>query len=213
MFSLGRKEQYIILVLIGVIVFGVGVKFALAKNIAPKPAIVPKINKMAEQKKDKIFVHISGAVQKPGLYEFTDGARVKEAIDQAIPTDKADIEALNLAEKITDGAKIVVPEKGQAQAPIASVSGGSSAGKSNSTKTGTTKNSASSTKLAPGEKVNINHADSGQLDKLPGVGPSTAQKIIDYRNANGGFKSIEEIKQVPGIGDKKFNDLKDYIII
>ena len=217
MFSFGRKEQYIILVLIGVIIFGVGVKFALAKNSPSKAKIVQKENIAEDKNKEKIFVHVSGAVQKPGLYDFTQGARVKDALDKAIPNDKADLEALNLAELLTDGLKLTVLVKGQAPASVPSTRTTPSSVKSASSKTVSSKTTADKKSpaptLAPGEKVNINTADQSQLDKLPGVGPITAKKIIDYRNSKGGFKSVEEIKEVAGIGDKKFSDLVGYITI
>lgn len=213
MFSLGRKEQYIILVILGVIIFGIGVRFAMAKTGPVKPKVGSKSAAPGERNRGKIWVHIAGAVQKPGLYEFTEGERIKNALDKAVPTDKADIGSLNLAELLTDGLKLTVPEKGQV--PTAAVSNPSQS-KSGGPTPGISKAPSGSkvkTGLAPGEKININTADTGLLDKLPGVGPATAQKIIDYRKANGGFKSIEEIKKIQGIGEKKFNDMKQYIVI
>ena len=208
MFSIGRRQQYIILLLLGVLVFGVGVRFALAKSNPAKTGYIEARGEVS--KKARLFVHVSGAVQKPGLYQFEEGARIKDALDKAVALPEADIEALNLAEQMTDGAKIIVPAKGQ-QTQITSAGspvkpGNASAGKVAAGKT-------LSKGLAPGEKVNINTADQGQLDKLPGVGPATARKIIDYRNANKGFKSVEEIKKVQGIGDKKYAEMKDYLTI
>lgn len=219
MIAFGRREQYIILVLLGVIIFGVGVKYAIAKPASVNPKVVQKEVPREEKGQAQIFVHITGAVQKPGLYQFKEGARVKEALDKAVPTEKADLDAVNLAEILTDGSKIVLPEKGQ---PINQNVGrgstvvkpkGSAATTSSRTSTRRGSKTATSTKLSPGEKININTADASQLDRLPGVGVATAQKIIDYRNANGGFKSIEEIKKVAGIGEKKFADLSPYLTL
>lgn len=223
MMAFGRREQYIILVLLGVIIFGVGVKFAIAKPASVNPRIVQKEVSKEEKSQAQIFVHVAGAVQKPGLYQFKEGARVKEALDKAVPTEKANLDAVNLAEILTDGSKIILPEIGQA---INQESGGGSniikskttvpsakSVTSSRTKSGGGSKTSGSSKLSPGEKININTADVSQLDRLPGVGTATAQKIIDYRNANGGFKSIEEIKKVAGIGDKKYADLSPYLTL
>ncbi|MDO4869600.1 MAG: helix-hairpin-helix domain-containing protein [Bacillota bacterium] len=149
-----------------------------------------------------IFVDIGGAVQSPMLAELPQGSRVEDAITAAGGlTEEADISSVNRAEFLEDGQKIYIPEKlpeGEAGAAQDTVG---AAGYVPSAAAGTD------------GKININTADSTQLQELNGVGPATAQKIIDYRTSNGRFQSIEDIKNVSGIGDKTFDKLKDNITI
>jgi competence protein ComEA len=155
----------------------------------------------------KIYVDVAGAVKNPGVVMIDVGSRVFQAIDAAGGGLKgADTRGLNLAAVINDGEHIYVPTEDEIasgnvpqNAANGSVSGGAVAG------------SASSG--SENGKININTADSTALQQLNGVGPATAQKIIDYRNANGKFKATEELKNVSGIGDKTFEKMKDYICV
>jgi competence protein ComEA len=137
-------------------------------------------------------VHVVGAVEDPGVYRLSDGARVKDAIARAGgATAKADLQAINLAAKVADGQQVVVPRRGsQPTAATAAVPGASTS--------------------AP---VNLNSATAEQLDTLDGVGPSTAQKILDYRTAHGGFSSIDDLAQIPGIGPKKLESLRKQVTV
>lgn len=138
-----------------------------------------------------ICVDIGGAVRSPMLAELPEGSRVEDAIKAAGGlTEDADIENINRAEFLNDGDKIFIPksEVDEEGNPVSDPG-------------------------TEGSKVNINTADSAQLQTLNGVGPVTAQKIIDYRSSNGRFASIEDIKNVSGIGDKTFEELKDDITI
>ena len=133
------------------------------------------------------------------------GARVTDALELAGgPTAKAELAAVNLAAQVTDGQQILVPERGAAVASAPSSSGSSSSGALGVAPAGG---------ATPGALININTASLEELDALDGVGPSTAQKIIDYRTENGGFKTVDEIKEVPGIGDAKFAAMKDSITV
>jgi len=148
-----------------------------------------------EVKPKTVTVYICGAVVSPGVFELPEGSRVKAAVDQAGGfTPKADAISVNLAEVITDGQQIVIYEQGSESA--ATGTGGPVKAKPSGT--------------APsGLPVSINHGSLEALMLLDGIGEKTAQKIMDYRKAQGGFKNIEELKNVPGIGDKKFDQIKN----
>ena len=142
-----------------------------------------------------IFVHVEGAVAAPGLFELSEGSRVYDAIQAAGGfTEDARHDAVNLARVLTDGEQIIVP--------TTQTDGGSD----------TTPATAASPGTATG-KVNINTADAATLDTLPGIGASTAAKIVADREANGPFKTIEDLKRVSGIGDKKFSQLEGCITV
>jgi competence protein ComEA len=150
-----------------------------------------------------LVVDVCGAVARPGVYHLPAGARVCDLLDAAGgATSQAELAAVNLAAKLTDGQQVAVPKRGQA-APVAGT-GGSGAGAGGAATAGPSAASA---------PVNLNLATAEQLDALPGVGPSTAQKIIDYRTANGSFRSVEDLKNVSGIGDAKFEALKDLVTV
>jgi competence protein ComEA len=150
-----------------------------------------------------VTVYVCGAVRAPGVVRLPAGARVTDALQLAGgPTAKAELAAVNLAALVADGQQIVVPERGAAPVAPPPPPGGSGSG--------------AALGVAPagsGALVNINTASLEELDTLDGVGPSTAQKIIEYRTANGGFKTIEEIKEVPGIGDAKFAAMQGSITV
>ncbi len=203
------KKQWIILVFIIVIIIGV-VGYYLYTNFQQisyenleddefEEEIIE--NKIVEEEVEKIVVHIAGAVRKEGIVELNDGARIVDAINEAGGLDEnADLTKVNLAFIISDGQKIYIPFIGE-EAEI-STEGGENVIQDNNNE-GSSNNSL----------ININTANLSQLLELPGVGNSTAQKILDYRNENGKFKSIDDIKNVSGIGDSKFNNIKNYITV
>jgi competence protein ComEA len=164
---------------------------SLSEAASPSPSASPDV-----------VVYVCGAVRSPGVVRLPAGARVTDALEIAGgPTAKAELAAVNLAAPVTDGQQIVVPEKGAAAVSVAPA-GGSSGGLA-----------TSGGAAGPAALVNINTASLEELDALDGVGPSTAQKIIDYRTEHGGFKTIDEIKEVPGIGDAKFAAMQDSITV
>lgn len=188
-----------------------------------------------EESKQKIYVHIDGMVKKPGLIELKEDARLNDAIEKAEGlTDKADTELINLAMQLEDGTKIYIPsiddrKRNEENKQVEEVQNNENKlnddngiikiGKEeldNNTKTNvskvSTKKSTSSSKKQNG-KININNASKDQLMTLKGVGNSTADKIIEYRNKEGGFKKIEQLLEVSGIGESKFNKIKGNIII
>ncbi len=148
-----------------------------------------------------VVVHVTGAVTSPGVYELADRDRVQDAVDAAGGfVDGADASAVNCARVVQDGEQIVVPTIEATSAPESTGDGGGG-----SVDAGAGEGSSG--------KVNINRADAAELDTLPGVGPSTAEKIIADREANGPFASVEDIKRVSGIGDKKYEQLAGLICV
>jgi competence protein ComEA len=142
------------------------------------------------------LVHVAGAVRHPGVYRLHDGDRVKDAVARAGGARAgADVNAINLAAKIADGQQIVVPRRGAAAAVTGDAAAGASAGEA----------------AAPQPPVSLNSATAAQLDTLDGVGPATAQKILDWRREHGGFRSIDDLGEVPGIGPKRLAALRDKV--
>lgn len=143
-----------------------------------------------------IFVHVLGAVARPGLFELKDGARVMDAIAAAGGlTAEADPAGVNLARIVSDGEQFYVPRQGEVPPGLPGPPAG--AGGAN----------------APAAKVNLNTATVADLDSLPRIGPTMAERIIDYRTTNGRFTSVDGLRDVAGIGDKTFEALKDLITV
>jgi competence protein ComEA len=135
-----------------------------------------------------LVVHVVGAVHRPGLYKFAGRSRVADAVARAGgPTRRADLSLINLAAPLTDGTQVVVPVK--AQPGTAGATAGSA--------------------TAQAGPVHLNVATLEQLDTLPGVGPVTAQKILDYRQKHGAFSSLEELDAIPGLGPARIEQLRD----
>jgi competence protein ComEA len=137
------------------------------------------------------LVHVAGAVRSPGVYRLRDGERVQDAVRRAGgPRAGADINAINLAAKVADGQQVVVPRRGAGgAAPV----GGAGAGEPGG---------------PPQAPVSLNTATAEQLDTLDGVGPATASKILEYRRQHGGFRSIDDLGEIPGIGPKRLAALR-----
>ena len=143
--------------------------------------------------KSIIEVYISGEVKKPSVYQLNEGDRIQKLVELAGGfTDKADTSQINLALRLKDEDYILVPQK-QAAA--------------------NNEGTAAVITSAQNSKININTADAAELEKLPRIGPALSQRIIDYRDKNGSFKDIKDIKKVSGIGDKMFENLKDKITV
>lgn len=141
-----------------------------------------------------VYVDIGGCVKKPGVYEVSADSRIFEVIEKAGGvTDDADTSTVNQAETVSDGLKIIIPDK-QNTAGNPAVSESSDMSGSSQT-----------------NKININTSDSSTLTDLPGIGPVTAEKIVSYREENGYFKTTEDIKNVSGIGEKTYEKLKSKI--
>lgn len=151
-----------------------------------------------------LVVHVCGAVRRPGIVTLPADSRAADAIEAAGGVNgKADLTTINLAAKVADGQQVIVAERGQAPA-----AGAAPAGQGGSAATGSGGSATGGAAAGLAGPISINSASASQLDALPGVGPATAQKIIDYRTANGPFKTLEDLKNVPGIGDVRFAALK-----
>jgi competence protein ComEA len=136
-----------------------------------------------------LYVHVVGAVRRAGLFRLRDGSRVADAVARAGgPTRRADLAAVNLAAPLVDGQQVVVPRRGPPGAGAA-IPG------------------------APGSgaKVSLASATLDQLDELPGIGPVTAQKILDWRTTHGPFRSVDDLDDVPGIGPARIEQLRDLV--
>lgn len=162
----------------------------------------------------KIFVHVTGAVKNEGIVEIKEEGRIADAVEAANGfTEEADISQINLAYKLEDGQKIYIPsikdekikeeEKVLEKEYVTDEAGDDII----------IEDDISSVKSKKDGKININTAMESELEEIPGVGESTAKKIIEYRKNNGKFKEIEDIKNVSGIGDSKFENMKEKICV
>ena len=143
-----------------------------------------------------LYVDIGGEVMKPGVYEVSDGTRLFEVIDKAGGlTEDADIDGINRAETVQDGQKIMIGRHGE-----------------NPDENRDSYSANNVTDSGEG-KVNINTADAAALQTIPGIGPSKADRIIEYRESEGKFNEIDDIKNISGIGNKTFESIKEYITV
>ena len=174
-------------------------------------------NENASDLKNKIYVYITGEVAVPGVVVLSENSRIIDAINKAGgTTNKANVSKVNLAYVLKDGMKINIPNDSDLKenSNLEYITMSSDDGKNDNVFESTSsKPIAESNGFNNIKTVNINTATQTELETLPGIGPSTALKIINYRNENGKFKSIEDIKNVSGIGDSKFDTLKKYITV
>jgi competence protein ComEA len=211
MFNLDRRYLLAALLLVAVIVFSAGAKYGEMKQTdMTKESLVTEADteKKASVAGDEIQVYVCGEVEKPGLYKLGAGARVYDALKLAGILPGAALDYAQPARPLQDGetlellseAEIIEQAIGNNNTPSA--------------ETVSVLPAASSQPSAAGGLVNINTATVQELDeRLPGVGPAIAQRIVDYRESNGGFGKIEDIQNVSGIGDKKYADIKDLISV
>jgi competence protein ComEA len=194
-----KKEIIIVLVvIITALSFWSGAKYTQWK-LANEPVEIyiedEKENPQNFLEEEKIYIHVAGAVNNPGVYSLNKGARIEDVLKLAEPKLEADIDRyLNRAALLQDSDKIYVPYKDEI------------AGESN---TDNTLPMASMSNI--NSKININRATAKELETLPGIGPTRAQAIIQYRNTNGAFRKIEDLMEVKGIGPAIFENIKDEI--
>lgn len=159
---------------------------------------IEEIKEEVTNEKNMVIIHIAGAVKKEGVIEIEENSRIADVIEKAGGlTKEADLTDVNLAYSVKDGQKIYIPSvKDKEKATIVSSGMGEDEAISSEEK-----------------RVNINTATQTQLEELSGIGPSTASSIISYRQEKGKFKSIDEIKNVSGIGEAKYNKIKENICV
>jgi competence protein ComEA len=181
--------------LAAVLAVGVAVKLLAPPGDGPgtgapvRIAAGPSASASRGEGRGGLYVHVAGAVRRPGLYRVPASSRAAVAIDRAGgPARKADLTAVNLAQRLEDGQQVIVPKVGAAGAGAASGSRGVP---------------------GAGGKVSLGTATPEQLDTLEGIGPTLAKRIVDYRQAHGGFRSLDQLRQVGGIGEKRFETLRD----
>jgi len=176
-----------LILLLGRFVLGAGTTTS-AVPLPPPPAAEAGVTGLPSS---RVVVDVVGAVRRPGLYRLAQGSRIADAVTRAGgATGKADLAQVNLAAPLADGEQVVVPKRGLAGAPAA---GGGAPG-------------------AVSAPVSLSTATLEQLDTLPGVGPVTAQKILDFRTKHGAFASVDELDAVPGIGPKRLEQLRDVVV-
>lgn len=168
-----------------------------------------QVSQLSYSGENKITIYISGEVNSPGVVELNSDDRLADGVSLCGGlTENANLNAINLAIKIKDESHYIIPKIGEGI-----VSNEVEENSNSTTNEDRLTNEVNENQNNNEDKININTANMAELDSLPGFGEVTAQKIIDYRNENSKFNSIEEIKNIKGIGDKKFNDVKDYICV
>src|SRR5688500_1637763 len=182
------------LLLCGLAVVALGVLAVVyARGGEPAPAAPPAgaVEVHAAGSGGALVVHVAGAVHRPGVYRLRSGARVADAVRRAGGARRrADLGAVNLAAEVQDGRQVLVPLRARGGGVAATAAGGGA---------------------VPGVPLDLNTATVDQLDELDGIGPATAQQIVDYREAHGGFGSVEELDQVPGIGETRLAALREKV--
>lgn len=202
---LNKKQKIILIMVVAFILIFIGYYIIKKTNENKYTSLEiieenETIDNNTEETSNIIIVHITGEVKKQGIIEIEEGARIADIIDKAGgATEEADLSKINLAYQVEDGQKIYIPNKNEIQ-NIEYIT--DDAGEE------VISNDANKT-----EKININTSSQTELETLSGIGPSTALKIIEYREENGKFKTIEDIKNVPGIGDAKFENIKESICV
>lgn len=209
--NLTKKQKIIVIAIAGIVVIGI-MYFIYNKNQVKEDINIENeilVNNVITNENntndDIVIIHITGSVKNPGIVKLKEGSRIEDAIESAGGlTENADITKVNLAYVVEDGIKIKIPSSSEEDIGdediIDSKSGDNIIIEEN------TVPSNNST-----QTININKATEKEFETLPGIGPSLASKIIEYRNQNGKFESIEDIKNVNGIGDNKYEKIKDLI--
>ena len=199
----------IVLIIVGIYVYNIRFSEDINENTNENQLNTSFVENILEKddKNKEIIVHITGAMKKNGIVKLKDGARIYDAIEMAGgSTDDADLSKINLAYVLEDGQKVYIPKIGEINQENAEE-------EYITFEYGNNKNIIQDYNKGGNEKVNINTANQTELETLPGIGTATAEKIIDYRNKNGKFSSIEDIQNVKGIGNAKYENIKESICV
>jgi len=184
----GRRRQVLTAAALAIVALLAGRWLASAGTPAERPLVRAPVQ-VTSTTQPSLVVHVVGAVRRPGLYRLPAGSRVADAVARAGgATRKADTALVNLAAPLADGVQIAVPRRGATAAAGAGSAGGAGG-------------------VAAGP-VHLNSATAADLDSLPGVGPVTAQKIIDYRQQHGPFTALDDLDAIPGIGPARIEQLR-----
>jgi competence protein ComEA len=209
MFNFSNQEKIAIILLLVLIIIGVGI--VLNKNInrednfiVNSASDISENNPVVQIEIPPVIIHIAGAVKNPGVYQLKPTDRTVDAVKIAGgATEEANLDLINLAALLKDGQKIIIPYKTYNQTEEVN-------------NTNTYNHAVSVTSSSPvstSTKININTANATMLQTLSGIGPVLSERIIEYRNQNGLFGVIDDIKDVSGIGEKKFEGIKDLICV
>ncbi len=196
------------LIIAGVV--GIGLRWIGNRADPPVEAVLPRVTTTSNTapgagesgelaKPAEVVVAVVGAVNTPGVYSLANGGRVTDAIAAAGGVAAgADVSRINLAQKLADEARIYVPRQGETEPPLVDVGGAGQSSVGSSGDHGV-------------KVVNINTADEAALDALPGVGPTTAAAIVEYRKSHGAYRSVEDLGKVKGIGDAKLSQIRPLV--
>lgn len=213
--NLSQKQKIIVTVIAIAVLIGI-ISFIYNKNQTKDDTILENDilitntstnNNLVENEsaKDLVVVHITGSVKNPGIVKLSEGSRIEDAIQAAGGlTENADISKVNLAYVLDDGIKIKIPSITDDDIGDEEIINEESGENIIENDTTSSKNNKS---------ININKATETELETLPGIGASLANRIVEYRKQNGNFSSIEDIKNVSGIGDSKYLNIKDFITV
>ncbi|MGI6514326.1 MAG: hypothetical protein GX052_00400 [Syntrophomonadaceae bacterium] len=197
MFDIDRRM--LVTVVIAVLIsFGLGYQYGVyiegkrkLQEHLTRSEVSNQSTQQAKYEPARIYVYVVGEVLNPGVQEMEEGARAYQAVERAKPGENADLSAINLAALVRDGEKIVVPRVGEQ-----------------------TVGTSSSSVFNSDGPLDLNAATVEELDqRLPGIGPALAQRIVDYRQRTGGFRAVEELLEVSGIGEKKYAEIKDLVCV
>lgn len=207
--NLDNKQKKIVII-VGIIII-IGILYFIYNGIDKKSTdqidnnmlSIENNTKENEESKELVIVHITGAVKTPGIVKLPEGARIEDAIDKAGGlTEDADISDVNLAYVLEDGIKIKIPTISEEKNEEIII---------NSSGEGIVEKEISNN--SENKIININKANETDLQTLPGIGASLAGRIVEYRDSNGKFNEIEDIKNVSGIGDSKYENIKNLICV
>ena len=184
------RSQLVAYVALAIVIGLLGARYLRSSSPAQPVAAAPTTSVAVTGGGRDAVVDVTGAVRRPGVYTLSAGSRVQDAVRRAGGARHgADLAAINLAARVVDGQQIVVPRRGAAGAAAVDPAAGSS----------------------PSAPISLGSATLEQLETLDGVGPATAQKIVAYRTAHGGFRSVDDLTNVPGIGPKKLAAIKPHV--